>query len=32
MNGEGSILNVSSTLGLRAMEGAVAYCAAKGGG
>ena len=31
MNREGSILNVSSTLGLRAMEGAVAYCAAKGG-
>ena len=31
MNDGGAILNISSTLGLRAMEGAVAYCAAKGG-
>ncbi len=31
MNNGGAILNISSTLGLRAMEGAVAYCAAKGG-
>lgn len=31
MNEGGSVLNISSTLGLRAMEGAVAYCAAKGG-
>ena len=27
----GSILNISSTVGLRAMKGAVAYCASKGG-
>ena len=31
MNDGGSILNVSSTVGLRAMRGAVAYCASKGG-
>ena len=31
INDGGAILNISSTLGLRAMEGAVAYCAAKGG-
>ena len=31
MNDGGAILNISSTLGLRAMEGAVAYGAAKGG-
>ena len=31
MNKGGSILNISSTLGLRAMKGAVAYCASKGG-
>ena len=31
MNDGGSILNISSTVGLRAMRGAVAYCASKGG-
>ena len=31
MNGGGSILNISSTVGLRAMRGAAAYCASKGG-
>ena len=31
INDGGSILNVSSTVGLRAMRGAVAYCASKGG-
>ena len=31
MNDGGSILNVSSTVGLRAMRGAAAYCASKGG-
>jgi len=31
MNDRGSILNISSTVGLRAMRGAVAYCASKGG-
>ena len=31
MNKGGSILNIASTVGLRAMKGAVAYCASKGG-
>ena len=31
MNDGGSILNISSTVGLRAMRGAAAYCASKGG-
>jgi NAD(P)-dependent dehydrogenase (short-subunit alcohol dehydrogenase family) len=31
MNEGGSILNISSTVGLRAMRGAAAYCASKGG-
>ena len=31
MNEGGSILNIASTVGLRAMKGAVAYCASKGG-
>ena len=31
MNDGGSILNISSTVGLRAMRGAVAYCSSKGG-
>jgi NAD(P)-dependent dehydrogenase (short-subunit alcohol dehydrogenase family) len=31
MNDGGSILNISSTVGLRAMRGAVAYCASKAG-
>ena len=31
MKDGGSILNISSTVGLRAMRGAVAYCASKGG-
>ena len=31
MNEGSSILNISSTVGLRAMRGAVAYCASKGG-
>ena len=31
MNNGGSILNISSTVGLRAMRGAAAYCASKGG-
>jgi len=31
MNDGGSILNISSTVGLRAMKGAAAYCASKGG-
>ena len=31
MNEGGSILNIASTVGLRAMRGAVAYCASKGG-
>ena len=31
MNIGGSILNISSTVGLRAMRGAAAYCASKGG-
>ena len=31
MNTGGSILNIASTVGLRAMRGAVAYCASKGG-
>ena len=31
MNDSGSILNISSTVGLRAMRGAVAYCASKAG-
>ena len=31
MNDGGSILNISSTVGLRAMSGAAAYCASKGG-
>lgn len=31
MNAGGSILNISSTVGLRAMRGAVAYCASKAG-
>ena len=31
MNNGGAILNISSTVGLRAMKGAVAYCASKGG-
>ena len=31
MNNGGAILNISSTVGLRAMKGAAAYCASKGG-
>jgi NAD(P)-dependent dehydrogenase (short-subunit alcohol dehydrogenase family) len=31
MNEGSSILNIASTVGLRAMRGAVAYCASKGG-
>ena len=31
MNEGGSILNIASTVGLRAMRGAAAYCASKGG-
>ena len=31
LNEGGSILNIASTVGLRAMSGAVAYCASKGG-
>ena len=31
MNDGGSVLNISSTVGLRAMRGAAAYCASKGG-
>ena len=31
MNTGGAILNISSTVGLRAMKGAAAYCASKGG-
>ena len=31
MNDGGAILNISSTVGLRAMKGAAAYCASKGG-
>ena len=31
MNNRGAILNISSTVGLRAMKGAAAYCASKGG-
>ena len=31
MNESGSILNIASTVGLRAMRGAAAYCASKGG-
>ena len=31
MNKGGSILNIASTVGLRAMAGAAAYCASKGG-
>jgi len=31
MSEKSSILNIASTVGLRAMRGAVAYCASKGG-